>query len=809
MKGRTFILSLMALGLMVTSTISSANAAPSPRNRSIGYSWNLGAISASQEVSIPHDDEQGAIVGIAIAGSNDHVYVWHADGTVSSGSTLHFEYHHGRVPFELPEGKNTWDIIAMAIAGSSDTVYTWYADGTVSAGWSQDLGAYSDPQPFNLPEGYSPSSIVGIGIAGSDDHVYAWYSDGRASEGWTQNLGYYESPYNYSTPNNRKIGHIIDIAIAGSNDRVYTWYHDVEKGSGHSNVVDQVDAAVMDVLRRYRLPGLGISASKDGRVILEKGYGFANFDTQKRMNTNSRCRIGSVSKVITALSAMHLHEHDPGFSVSQPVYSPWTLSSGSYSYFQDIGVSRHQPVVAKAISLSDHVYTWNHDGTATEGTSVDPDYYGSPYAYDLAPTMNPEDVRAIAIAPNGWTWVWYDDGTYGAGQTWDLDKHVQRDTDVTVSLPQGYSMAHIVGVDFAPNGTVYVWYDNGMQSAGTTSNFAANIQPRSYTTAPGKSRYEIRGMGIAKSNSRVYTWFSDGTVYQGWSRNLDHYAGPYNYATPGYAYDASQDWPQWYDDMRIDHLMSHSSGLSRSGDIVGSETMFGLPEDLLDYAQVHQYQLATRKLLFEPGGGKRYSNHGMGLVGHIVAEVSGTSFRNYARNNIIDPLGLNIRAHSSGQSASLDTYRHEYIDGIPDAYIDDATNDLGLGAGGWKSSAGDLVRLMLATDGNPNHPDILSAGTIATMESRPYPGASDYAHGWSRNNAGKLAHNGRLGGGTTYIAKYPEDYIGGDSDEITVAVCTNISISDARGGSSPLKKLAGDIAVAVDSATIGSGYDLH
>ena len=44
------------------------------------------------------------IAGIAIA-SDDHVYVWHKDGMVTSGTSGHFEkYTHAR-PYSLPPGK--------------------------------------------------------------------------------------------------------------------------------------------------------------------------------------------------------------------------------------------------------------------------------------------------------------------------------------------------------------------------------------------------------------------------------------------------------------------------------------------------------------------------------------------------------------------------------------------------------------------------------------------------------------------------------------------------------------------------------
>jgi CubicO group peptidase (beta-lactamase class C family) len=709
------------VGLLACSLALPAVADFSVRTRSIGHSSNLGAIDANATVSVPAADAYAPIVGIGIAGSSDETFVWYADGQVSSGNTLNFEYHSGKVDFSLPEGKDPWDILAMAINGTNDNVVTYYSDGTASVGWSQDLAFYAEPAPVTLPAGKELGDLVGVGSAGSNGHFYFWFADGTATEGNAFDMAFYRTPYAYSLPGNKKYGQIIDIAIAGSTDLVYSWYHDVERGLGHPSLVEHVDARSMDLLRRYRLPGLGVAVSKDGRVVLEKGYGYRNLTTGSRMGRGTRGRIGSVSKVITALSAMHLAEADPDFSVHELVYAnTGPLPAGIYDTRQNQGVTRHQPIVAKAIALNDQVYTWNHNGTVSSGTSLDPDAYSGPRSYSLPSGMTPEDIRAIAISPQGRVITWYDNGTWSEGRSWDLDHFVEPNEDDKVSLPPDYSMSHVVGIGIAKTGRVHIWYDDGYTSAGTVTDFDADISPRTYSVAPGKSRYAIRAMAIAKSNDTVYTWLADGTRIKGSSRNLDSKGGPKNYAVPGYAYDPGKNWNHWYDGIRVDHLMSHSSGLSRSGDVVGAERMFGLSADSLNYRQVHEYMLRTRKLGFEAGTDERYSNHGMGLVGHIVAEVSGMPFRDYARANIIDPLGLAIRADSTGQG-STDMYRHDYDDGIPVAYVDDNTNDLGLAAGGWKASAGDLVRLMLGTDQDASHPDLLAPATLDLMESRPYP----------------------------------------------------------------------------------------
>jgi hypothetical protein len=85
----------------------------------------------------------------------------------------------------------------MGIACSNDHVYVWYRDGTVTSGTSDHLDQYRSAYHYSTPSGKSPADIVGLGIAGND-HVYAWYRDRTASSGTTDNLAGYIAPYSYT-----------------------------------------------------------------------------------------------------------------------------------------------------------------------------------------------------------------------------------------------------------------------------------------------------------------------------------------------------------------------------------------------------------------------------------------------------------------------------------------------------------------------------------------------------------------------------------------------------------------------------------
>jgi hypothetical protein len=87
-------------------------------------------------------------------------------------------------------------VVGIDIACSDDHVYVWYSDQKVSSGTSDDLDKYSAPSHFSTAASKSARSIAGIGIAGND-HVYAWYHDRKASSGTSRDLQKYRFQYDY------------------------------------------------------------------------------------------------------------------------------------------------------------------------------------------------------------------------------------------------------------------------------------------------------------------------------------------------------------------------------------------------------------------------------------------------------------------------------------------------------------------------------------------------------------------------------------------------------------------------------------
>ena len=95
--------------------------------------------------------------------------------SVSSGRSNDLDKYRALYNYSITAGKTASDIVGMGIAGSNDHVYVWYKDGTVSSGRSNDLDRYRQRYRYSLPTGKTPSDIVGMGIAGSNDQVYDWF----------------------------------------------------------------------------------------------------------------------------------------------------------------------------------------------------------------------------------------------------------------------------------------------------------------------------------------------------------------------------------------------------------------------------------------------------------------------------------------------------------------------------------------------------------------------------------------------------------------------------------------------------------
>lgn len=78
------------------------------------------------------------------------------------------------------------------------------------------------------------------------------------------------------------------------------------------------DAAIADLLARWNLPGAAVAVTKDGRLVLARGYGQADA-AGTPVEPTARFRLASVSKPLTALAVLRLAQ-DGRVDLDAPLY---------------------------------------------------------------------------------------------------------------------------------------------------------------------------------------------------------------------------------------------------------------------------------------------------------------------------------------------------------------------------------------------------------------------------------------------------------------------------------------------------------
>lgn len=236
----------------------------------------------------------------------------------------------------------------------------------------------------------------------------------------------------------------------------------------------------------------------------------------------------------------------------------------------------------------------------------------------------------------------------------------------------------------------------------------------------------------------------------------------------------------------IEHLLHHSAGWDRDKSFdpmfrspaICAELSVNAPAKPVD---VMRY-MWKRPLDNDPGTHYAYSNFGYCVLGRVIEAVSGQSYEDYVRLEVLAPLGIDRMIVGRTLPKDRQTDEVVYYDSGPDrpAVMGDK-----LGApvpqtdgawcletmdahGGWISTAEDLVKFSMAFTGHERNP-IGSVNVIGKMFARPpgklwfaengQPKPYFYGMGWLVRPVGGSAewfnawHNGSLPGTSTLMIR--------------------------------------------------------
>jgi uncharacterized protein (TIGR03437 family) len=228
----------------------------------------------------------------------------------------------------------------------------------------------------------------------------------------------------------------------------------------------------------------------------------------------------------------------------------------------------------------------------------------------------------------------------------------------------------------------------------------------------------------------------------------------------------------------IRNLLNHTGGWDDTANGSNFDPMFNSPtickalgvpapastENIIRY-------MRGRPLQFDPGTQYVYSNFGYAVLGRIIERVTGQSYEQYVRQNVLGPMG--ISAMRIGQTLPQGQLPGEvvYKSGGTDAsvfadvpgpvpwpygswYIEAMDSH-----GGWVASTIDYAKFLNAIDGHRGTA-FLSPASIAQMTAKPTTvasyanAASWYGFGIQVNTAGNWNHTGSLDGTATVQLKY-------------------------------------------------------
>lgn len=267
------------------------------------------------------------------------------------------------------------------------------------------------------------------------------------------------------------------------------------------------------------------------------------------------------------------------------------------------------------------------------------------------------------------------------------------------------------------------------------------------------------------------------------------------------------------EDITVRHLLNHSGGWNRRfGDhmfmpnLIAREMDAEMPvrvPDIIGFA-------LSKRLHFRPGSRTSYSNLGYAILGEVISKLSGMDYEDYVRISVLQPLGIDnmqIGNNLKEEKAEYEVTYYEQDNAVKvssvfgdyekvlKSYGGNDISTLGA-AGGWIATPSELLKLVVAIDGNSDYPDILSQQTIDLMTKPHLSGG--HTIGWrGTDGRGNWWRTGTFAGTSALLMK--------QNNGISWAVLFN---SSTFKGSSLSREIQWEVQTALNRVNDWPEYDM-
>ena len=218
------------------------------------------------------------------------------------------------------------------------------------------------------------------------------------------------------------------------------------------------------------------------------------------------------------------------------------------------------------------------------------------------------------------------------------------------------------------------------------------------------------------------------------------------------------DFPRYKQEITINHLIHHVSGIRETNSLQLFQGIDRNFEEPFTTSDLIRLVVKQKELNFLPGEEYRYSSGGYAVLAKIVEQISGQTFRDFAKTNIFDPLNMTRTIVSDDHNEIIENRAVSYWPISKDKYERRSQVFDAYGDGGIITTVRDLANWDKAFYSN-----LLGVGNFAGKMYQKFRinngDIIDYTRGlnvWDYKGEKVVQHNGGMLGFRVDMVRFPD-----------------------------------------------------